>query len=412
MREKIILILLLCCFISLFAVALAHESDNVSANEELSPKEALYAEVIFLIVLFCAFCVLIYRDRQIRKANSTLIKNKNLLVNVVARLPIGVAVVDLQDNCKQVLFNRKMADFFGINSENIIGTDNFFVKMEHIKSLTQLCLSERSLVQKDITYHTAHEEKTLYMMCYPIFDENGNGKYIAYHAIDRTEEVVLEKTLQNSLAQFEAFFEHDSIAIALYEPLHLSETLIGFSFVEINREYQRLTGRLRENIAGEKATEKEPHFSEWADIFNSKKPMRFDNWHSPETGKYLSGHIFPYGSSREYLCVVAMDKTHLVQLRENEQVLLEQIENNLQKLSVANIAMKYTLSEIKSLVEKEGMPFLPEIENQLDVISVFVDQVEHKFIESEKVQQYLKAHDGINIDTLQDEEIKTNIISP
>jgi PAS domain-containing protein len=328
---------------------------------------------------------------------------------VVSRLPIGVAVVDLQDNCKQILFNRKMAEFFGINSEKNIGTENFFVEMEHIKSLTHLCLSERSLVQKDITYNTVNEEKTLYMMCYPIFDESGNGKYIAYHAIDRTEEVILEKTLQNSFSQFKAFFEHDSIAIALYEPLHSNETLIGFSFIEINSEYQRLTGRSHENVAGEKATEKEPHFSEWTEIFTSKKPMRFDNWHSKETNKYLSGHIFPYGNSRKYLCVVAMDKTHLVQLRESEQVLLKQIENNLQKLSAANIAMKHSLSEFKTLVEKEEIPFLPEIKDQLDVISVFTDQVEHKFIESEKVQRYLKAHDGIDINTLQDEEKDTNI---
>ena len=374
----------------------------------ISP-EILYGVSALLIVLLSTACVLGYGEMQIKRANTAVMKEKNLIAKLIANIPIGICVLDAQDQRKHVLFNNKLGELLGIEPEEVLGT-SFPIEPLRIdeyrgESLSARCMRTRSLIESELVYITPHGHRTLYALCYPTFDENDDVHQIVVHYVDRTEERAWERELERNLMLFQSFFEQNIVAIGLYEPVYENGCVNSFIFIDINDEFERLTGVSRDTISNLRVKWDAAYFALWHQVLKDKKPLHFQNWHSSKKDKYLSGYVFPFGASREYLCVTALDTTHIVRSHKNEQLLLEQIETNFQKLSALSTEMRQPLHEMLTLLaNEESSLHLGIITEQLHIIIKCIDRLEKGFIESEKMQMYLKKYNNIVID-LSEKEI-------
>jgi len=370
----------------------------------LISSAVLYGGSILLVVLFIIVCVLGYEEIKIRRINAEIVKEKNLLAHLVANIPVGLCAMDAQDERKYLLFNNKLGDLLGIEPKEVIGT--FFpleplrIKEHRGESLSARCIRTRSLSEDEITYVTPSGNKTFYALSYPTFDENDELKEIVFHYIDRTEERAWERELENSLAQFKAFFEQDIAAIGIYEAVYDNGNVTSFRYIDINSEYERLIGVSRDDLLNYNITKNKPYFEPWCQVLSEKKPLHFQNWYSSKGNKYLSGYVFLFDASRKYLCVTALDTTHIVRLRKNKQMLLEQINANFHKLNALNIEVRQPLCEIQEVLANEEDGVYPSIiKEQLNVIITCIDELERGFITSEKIQMHLMKQENIVLDT-------------
>ena len=363
----------------------------------ISP-EVLYGGTILLVVLFIIVCLLGYEEIKMKRANAEIIKEKELLAHVVASIPIGICAMDAQDDRKYLLFNNKLGDLLGLDPKKVIGT---FFPLEPLRidehrgeSLSARCIRTRCVSESELTYKTPTGNKTFYALCYPTFDENDALKEIMFHYVDRTEERAWEREIEKSLTQFRSFFEQDIVITALYEAVYDNGNVTSFRYIDINSEYERLIGASRDEVLDAKITPNEPYFESFCKVLSEKKPLHFQNWYSSRGNKYLSGDVFLFDTTREYLCVTAIDTTH--RLQKNKQMLLEQINANLQKLSALNTEMRQPLYEVQeTLANEEDCMYLSLIKEQINAIIRSIDELERGFIKSEKIQTYLMKQDHI-----------------
>ena len=363
-------------------------------------SEVLYGGSILLVIFFLIACVLIYEEIKIKRANTEVIKEKDLLAQLVANIPSGISIIDAQDQRKHLIFNDKLGDILGIDPKEVLGK---FFPLEPLRidehrgeSLSARCIRTRSMSESEFVYVTPSGYRTLHAFCYPTFNENEDVQEIIVHFIDRTEERALERELENSLRQFKSLFEQDIVAIGLYEPVYDNGNVTSFRYLDINSEYERLTGISRDNLSNKKMTKENPYFVPWYQVISEKKSIHFQNWNPYGGNKYLSGYLFLFGGSREYLCVTARDTTHIVRLRKNEQMLVEQINANIKKLNALNTEMRQPLYEIQELLaNEEDSAYLSIIKEQLNIIIMCIDELERGFIKSEKIQLYLMKHNNI-----------------
>jgi len=363
-------------------------------------SEVLHGASILLIILFAIVCILVYGEIKIKQTTAEVIKEKDLLAHLVANIPIGICVMNAQDRRKYILFNNKLGDILGLDPKEVIGK---FFPLERIRieahrgeSLSARCIRTRCLSESEIIYMAPDGQKTMYALCYPTFNENDELQEIIFHYVDRTEERAWERELENSLAQFKSFFEQDIVAIGLYEAVHDNENVTNFRYIDINSEYERLIGISRDELLNVKITTDKSYFEPFCQVLNEKKPLYFQNWYSSKGNKYLSGYVFLFDASREYLCVTAIDTTHIVRLFKNKQMLLKQINANLHKLSALNTEVRQPLYEIQEvLANEEGDMYHSIIKEQLNIIITCIDELERGFIKSEKIQMYLMKQDNI-----------------
>jgi len=390
--------LLLCCFTSLGVVVQVHGADDTSINDTviraaLDAIEENLGKILISIsfLLIIQLLIFVYYinsvTRLVREQTAEIEMKRRLLLTLIRHCSIGIAVVDVADDCKQIIFNDVLGRYFGVEPKKVLGTKPFFSKMRKKGggSLAQRCFRERKLVYIEETYDTKYGEKINYTRCYPIFesfDETKDIRYIVIDTLDRTKEYECERELQDSLKKFRVFFEKDIIAAALYEPVYSNEKVIRFSRLEMNSEWERLL-----RSSGEQVTEEESYFFVWEEAASSKKPRFFRNWYIKEANVYISGCVFYIAS--EYICVIATDATYVMQLHKNERMLLGQIQTNLSSIYSLNVGIRRPLAEMKNLLAEEEHLFVEAIENQINSISMFSDQFEKNLISSEKVQQHL-----------------------
>ena len=401
----VIFTLLLCCFTSLGVVAQVHGADDTSINDTeirtaldviTENRGKILISICFLLIIQLLIFVYYINSvtRLARVQTAEIEEKRSLLLTLIRYCSIGIAVVDVSDECKQIIFNDVLGKYFGVEPKKVLGTKPFFSKMRKKGggSLAQRCFRERKMVYIEETYDTKYGEKIHYVRCYPIFesfDERKDIRYIVIDTLDRTKEYEFERELQASLEKFRAFFEKDIIAAALYEPFYSNEKLIKFARLEMNSEWERLVGS-----SGEHVTEEEPYFLVWVEASNSKKPKFFRNWYIKKSNAYISGCIFYIAS--EYICVIATDATYVVQLHKNERMLLRQIQTNLSSIYSLNVGIRRPLAEMKTLLAEEEHLFVEAIEKQINSISIFSDQFEKNLISSEKVQQHLMKFYQLN----------------
>jgi PAS domain-containing protein len=377
----------------------------ISSPETTIPSsyEILYGGSILLVALFIIVCVLIYEEIKVKWANAKILKEKDLLSHLIANIPIGICAMDAQDQRKYLIFNNKLGNSLGVDPKKVLGT--FFpleplrVKEQRGESLSARCIRTRSLSESEITYVTPSGNKTFYTLSYPTFDENDALKELVFHYVDRTEERAWERELESSLVQFKSFFEQDIVAIGLYEAVYDNENVISFHYIDINSEYERLIGISRDELLNVKITTNKPYFNVLCQVLSEKKAIQFQNWYSNKGNKYLSGYVFLFDASHEYLCVTAIDMTHIMRLQKNKQMLLKQINANFHKLSALNTEMRQPLYEMQEvLANEEDSVYTSIIKEQLNVIITSIDELERGFIKSEKIQMYLMRQDNIVLD--------------
>jgi len=369
------------------------------ASIQLS-SEVLFGGIILLFILFIIVCVLGYEEIRMRWTTREIIKEKDLLTHLVASIPIGICVMDAQDDRKYIVFNDKLGDILGIEPRKVIGT--FFpleplrIQKQRGESLSARCIRTRSMSEDEIIYVTPNGPKTLYALSYPTFDENDALKEIVFHCIDHTEERAWERELENSLSQFRAFFDQDIVAIGIYEPVYDNGNVTGFRYIDINSEFERLVGISRNDVLSVKISPNKTYFEFLRQVLIEKKPLHFQNWYSSRENKYLSGDIFLFDAFHEYLCITAIDTTHIVRLLNNKQKLLEQINANFHKLSAMNTEMRQPVYEIQDIIgNDEDNVYPPLLKSQLNAILTSIDNLERGFIKSEKIQTYLMKEDNI-----------------
>ena len=110
--------------------------------------------------------------------------------------------------------------------------------------------------------------------------------------------------------------------------------------------------------------------------------------------KYLYGK-WHCESGTEPICIgVLQDITRYVCMKEAQERLIKQIEKNFTQLAILNDEIRNPLAVIVALLNlREDAQYREEIEEQIKRIDRMVDDIDKRWVESDKVRYFLKHHD-------------------
>jgi len=241
-------------FDSVFFIVIIGSFCGVIASATVQYRYHDYAVVILVSV-----CVLILFFQ--RGAYSTLKREKQKLRVILEYATEGVTIIDM--NGKLLLVNRTVADQLGEKTENLVGKSLWDVfpktfadqRIERIRD----SIAEGKGYSDEISVPLIDGTRWLESHSKPVRDIEGFEDTIINVGVDITERRQAEVALKESENKYRTLFNNMNIAFALHEVI-FNENLkpIDYVFLEVNREFENITGLAATNIIGKKVTEALP----------------------------------------------------------------------------------------------------------------------------------------------------------
>ncbi|WP_052418801.1 response regulator [Methanolacinia paynteri] len=214
-------------------------------------------------------------------------------------------------------------------------------------------------------------------------------------AISRYRAENAEKALKISEKKYELIFNAMMNGFVLYECM---TDKVGNTFdlkvLDVNPSFERIIGFKKEEILGKTILEVIPDWprewiSELGDIgfggdqistskyvFPIKKHLQY-NAFSPEYGK---------------VATTFSDISDVVRLKQNEKETLLQIEKNLEQLAILNDEIRNPLQIISGFTQIDNCEHSARILEQVAAIDKLVNLIDQRWLESEKIRDFLRKH--------------------
>ncbi|PWR72090.1 transporter substrate-binding domain-containing protein [Methanospirillum lacunae] len=109
----------------------------------------------------------------------------------------------------------------------------------------------------------------------------------------------------------------------------------------------------------------------------------------------------------EWFCAEMQNITERIQFELERETVIAQIQRNLAELSVLNDGIRNPLTVILGTNEIYNNEGTPVIEEQVKRIDAMINQLDHRWNESEKIFRYLKNHYGVTVNQSKESDTKT-----
>lgn len=218
-------------------------------------------------------------------------------------------------------------------------------------------------------------------------------------AINRYRAEKAEQALKISEKKYELLFNTMTNGFALYECIKNGEgKIIDLRILDVNPAFEKIIGFERNNIIGRTILEIMPECPvEW--ITNLGKVafegIRINNdKYLVPFGKHLQYHAF----SPEYgkVATTFSDITDFVRMKLREKETLVQIEKNLEQLAILNDEIRNPLQVISGFTQMDNCEHAGLILEQINAIDNLVNLIDQRWLESEKIRDFLKKHYDYN----------------
>jgi PAS domain S-box-containing protein len=140
-------------------------------------------------------------EKRVTVKSNELDVQKNYLSMIINNISVGIAIKDVKNNFKIIIWNKKMEEIKGIRAEEAIGKNDYELYSEENSKLGRV--KEESIIRSssvmeekiELKLQTG-EKKWVRNIVIPIYDEEKNGQFIFLITEDITE---MEKNRRDNL---------------------------------------------------------------------------------------------------------------------------------------------------------------------------------------------------------------------
>ena len=363
-----ILILLQACGIGFVLWKLAPNGRMVllQAGLILLPQLALF------FLLLCHFRRRDYLSQDVNELNAW---KSQLLGN----LPSAVFAKDVNDGFRYVFANERFRDLMQACQREVLGKDNYAVwgdlakemqaEDEELASRGGMMDRTRDLTDSQGIRHYVRYSKALMIV-------NGRRLLVGVCSdVTKTEEAKLQTEEMQGILQ--ELLEHMPASIMVKDATN------DFRYVIWNKELERLTGVLAEDVIGKNDYEIEafPGMSEVfrardLEVLSTGETMPFIEYCSTATGKRLVLNTFKgilqMESGRTFIFDLCQDETRKHELEDEREAIIELLNNMVKNERIINLCLQRITVESDFDVAVKGMLELIGRDAGADECSVFV----------------------------------------
>lgn len=225
----------------------------------------------------------------------------------------------------------------------------------------------------------------------PVLNEGGMPVGIVTTALDVSDREAAAEALRTSERQYRDLFSGMNTGFALIRRDEGGE----IRFLRVNPAFAGITEISLDDTINSLVEDVLPGRSIMAEeIIHLVSENRVDaplEFHSDILEKYLRITAFATAKENE-AGVLLEDITALVELKEQQRETLEQIEQNLEHLAILNDEIRNPLMVILGYTELDEGVYADKIYEQIASINELVRRLDQRWLESEKVREFLRKH--------------------
>ncbi len=225
----------------------------------------------------------------------------------------------------------------------------------------------------------------------PVMDENNVPTGIVVTALDVTDREVAAAALRTSERQYRDLFTCMNSGFALIRRDENGD----IRFLTVNPAFAKITEIYPEDVANMPVDAVFPGQGQTAqEILRRVHENRADEpleFHLDKLDKDLRIIAFPTAKENE-AGVLLEDVTTMVELRKQQRETLGQIERNLEHFAILNDEIRNPLMVILGYTELDEGIYADRIYQQIATINELVQRLDQRWLESEKVREFLRKH--------------------
>ncbi|WAI02450.1 PAS domain-containing protein [Methanogenium organophilum] len=236
----------------------------------------------------------------------------------------------------------------------------------------------------------------------PVLNDGGVPIGIVTTALDVTDREAAAEALRTSEKQYRDLFTSMNTGFALIRRYEGGD----IRFLTVNPAFAEITEICSEDVSNSLVEDILPGGGKMGEEIlqrinedRAEEPVEF---HSDILGKDLRIAAFATGKENE-AGVLLEDITGIVELRRQQCETLEQIEQNLEHLAILNDEIRNPLMVILGYTELDEGIYADRIYEQIATINELVRRLDQRWLESEKVREFLRKHHDWKPDRSDDE---------
>ncbi len=211
---------------------------------------------------------------------------------------------------------------------------------------------------KKITVEIAVNEKTYLFSIVPI----KKNKYINFYGRDITQRLEATRLVRESEAKYQSLFENMAAGFAFHEMVYdASGKPINYRFLEVNDEFERLTGFSTANVVNKLVTEAIPGIEkdefDWIGVYgkvaNTGESITLADQYSESLDKWYS--VVAYSPKKGFFATVFLDITDRKKMEEKLKGTLDELEasnKELKRLNDFMIGRELRMRELKMRIRE------------------------------------------------------------
>ena len=223
---------------------------------------------------------------------------------------------------------------------------------------------------------------------YPVFDNTGG----VIGAVESCLDISKRKTAEKLYRELFSTMQNGFIVLE-YCPATESDA-DDLAFLEVNPAFEQMSSRCAADLIGKTCrgifpVGRDGVISRFAEVARTGVPAVFEDY-NPVFNRYF--YIQAYSPRKGQVAVLYTDNTELVSLNEQKKQSLMQIERNFEQLAILNDEIRNPLQVIIGLSLLSPTKESEKITEQAHVINKLVNELDQRWLESEKIRDFLRKH--------------------
>ncbi|MBN1431593.1 MAG: PAS domain S-box protein [Methanomicrobiaceae archaeon] len=320
-------------------------------------------------------------------------KDKTLILN-----SIHENLVYYDRNFRIIWANQKPADSLGLKPEELKG------KICHelwygLDSPCSDCTVKKVLKSGKplIEEKTKSKGRSIKVAAYPVFDDSGDIIGAVESVLDISRRKKAEKALDETMKNYMELFTTMTNGFVLHEIITDEEGRpSNFRFLDANPAFEEMTGLVSKDLIGKNVLDIFPDYNpKWIERYGrvalTGEPEEFSDYNRT-LGKYY--HIYSYSPKNGQFAAIFSDISDLVALKKEQDRLMMQINRNFEQLAILNDEIRNPLQIITGFAIMDDSASSDEIMSQIRVIDKLINELDKRWLESNKIREYLTKHHG------------------